>query len=146
MYWNVRRVTSQTDTWLHPTYMYTAEYTIILCEFKENFDNNWCLYWDVVMLILWRRKTSIVHADHFISLWILGLTEKIMSLDGTTHCLLYGKRTEKSQMLRTVMRTANELIETVTANVTIWTMFFRRTNATFFGVSCAFCKRLLHML
>ena len=43
-----------------------------------------------------------------------------MSLDGTMHCLLYGKRTEKLQILCTV----NELIETATANVTSWTMFF----------------------
>ena len=28
-----------------------------------------------------------------------GLTVKIMSLDDTTHCLLYGKRTEKLLML-----------------------------------------------
>jgi hypothetical protein len=52
-----------------------------------------------------------------------GLTVKIMSLDGTTHCLLYGKRTEKLLMLSTVMRTANKLIETVIANVKSWTMF-----------------------
>jgi hypothetical protein len=39
-----------------------------------------------------------------------GLTVKIMSLDGTTHCLLYGKRTETLLILSTVMRTANELI------------------------------------
>jgi hypothetical protein len=47
-----------------------------------------------------------------------------MSLDDTAHFLLYGKRTEKLLILSTVMRTVNELIETVTANVTIWTMFF----------------------
>jgi hypothetical protein len=47
-----------------------------------------------------------------------------MSSDDTTHCLLYGKRTEKLLMLSTVMSTVNELRETVTANVTIWTMFF----------------------
>ena len=68
-----------------------------------------------------------------------------MSLDGTTHCLLYGKRTEKLLMLSTVMCTVNELMETVTANGTTWTMTLR-TNASFFGISCAFCKRLLHML
>jgi hypothetical protein len=39
---------------------------------------------------------------------ICGLTVKIMSLDGTTHCLLYGKRTEKLLTLSTVMRTVNE--------------------------------------
>jgi hypothetical protein len=63
-----------------------------------------------------------------------------MSLYDTTHCLLYGKRTEKSLMLSTVMRTVNELIETVTAHVTIWTMFFKRTIASFTRVSSAFCK------
>jgi hypothetical protein len=47
-----------------------------------------------------------------------------MSLDGTTHCLLYGKRTENFLMLRTLMRTVNELMERVTANVASWTMFF----------------------
>jgi hypothetical protein len=47
-----------------------------------------------------------------------------MSLDGTTHCLMYGKRTQKSLILSTVMHTVNELMETVTANVTSWTMFF----------------------
>jgi len=47
-----------------------------------------------------------------------------MSLDETTHYLLYGKRTEKSLMLSSVMRTVKELMETVTANVTIWTVFF----------------------
>ena len=41
-----------------------------------------------------------------------------MSLDGTTHCLLYGKRTEILLMLSTVMCTVNELIETVTVIVT----------------------------
>ena len=41
-----------------------------------------------------------------------------MSLDDTTHSLLYGKRTEKLLMLSTVMRTVNELMETVTAIVT----------------------------
>jgi len=56
------------------------------------------------------------------------------------------KRIEKLLMLSTVMRTVNELMETVTANVTIWTMFFRRTNVLFFGIFCAFCKRFLHML
>jgi hypothetical protein len=47
-----------------------------------------------------------------------------MSLDGTTHCLLYGKRTEKFLILSTLMHTVKELIETVTANVTSWTVFF----------------------
>jgi uncharacterized protein CbrC (UPF0167 family) len=76
-----------------------------------------------------------------------------MSLDDTTHCLLCGTRTEKSLMLSTDMRTVNELtlnlltttivappsnaskwqmgfhsafkglMETVTANVTSWTVF-----------------------
>jgi hypothetical protein len=46
-----------------------------------------------------------------------------MSLDGTTHCLLYGKGTEKFVMLSVVMRTVNELTETFTANVKSWTMF-----------------------
>jgi len=69
-----------------------------------------------------------------------------MSLDDTTHSLLYGKRTEKLLMLNTVMRTLNELMETVAVNLTSWTMFFRKTKASLFGVSCAFCKHLLHML
>ena len=75
-----------------------------------------------------------------------GLRVKNSSLDDTRHCLLYGKRIEKMLMLNTVMRTVNELMETVTANGASWTMFFFRTNASFFGISCAFCKRLLHML
>ena len=35
------------------------------------------------------------------------------------------KRTKKLLMLSTVMRTVNELMETVTANGTTWTMFFK---------------------
>ena len=38
-----------------------------------------------------------------------GISVKIISLDNTTHC------SEKLLMLSTVMRTVNELIETVTA-------------------------------
>jgi hypothetical protein len=53
-----------------------------------------------------------------------GLRVKIMSLDGTTHCLLCGKRTENLLILSTFLRTVNELMEKVTANVTSWTMFF----------------------
>ena len=44
-------------------------------------------------------------------------SKKIVSLDDTTHFLLYGKRTEKLLMLSTGMRTVNELLEAVTAIV-----------------------------
>jgi hypothetical protein len=81
------------------------------------------VYIEIVRIILSLRKTHIVQADHFIFLWILGLTVNIMSLDGTTHCLLYGKRTKKLLILSTVMRTVNELMETFTANVISCTMF-----------------------
>jgi hypothetical protein len=64
-----------------------------------------------------------------------------MSLDDTTHCLLYGKRTEKLLMLSTVMRTANELIERVTSNVTSC-MIFLEGLLPFGGGG----KRLLHIL
>jgi hypothetical protein len=47
-----------------------------------------------------------------------------MSLYGTTHSLMYGKRTEKFVILSTILRTVKELMETFTANVTNWTMFF----------------------
>ena len=70
-----------------------------------------------------------------------------MSLDGTTHCLLYGKRTEKLLMLSTVMRTVNELMETVTADVTIWTMFLERPilySSEFF--SCILQRSFAHAL
>ena len=61
-----------------------------------------------------------------------------MSLDGTTHCLLYGKITEKLLMLSTVMRTVNEIMETVTANVTSWTMLFLE------GLRLHFSEFLVH--
>jgi hypothetical protein len=91
----------------------------------------------------------ILQADIYIYilyLWILWIKskEKIISFDDTTHCLLYGKWTEKILMLSTVMRTVIELRET--ANVTIWTMFFRRTVASFIGVSSAFWKRHFALL
>jgi hypothetical protein len=53
-----------------------------------------------------------------------GLKVKNMSLDGATHCLLFGKRTEKLLTFSTIMRTVNELMETFTANETSWTTFF----------------------
>jgi hypothetical protein len=43
-------------------------------------------------------------------------------------------------MLRTVMHTVNKLLETITVNVTIWTMFFRGIIASFIRVSSAFYK------
>ena len=76
------------------------------------------------MIILKLKKTIIVQADYFIFFMNIGNNCKnIMSLDGTTHCLLYGKRTEKLLMSSTVMETVNELIETVRVNATIWTIF-----------------------
>ena len=61
----------------------------------------------------------------------------------TAYCM---EKTEKLLMLNTVMRTVNELMETVTANVTSWTMFFRRTNTSFIGISCAFANFFAHPL
>jgi hypothetical protein len=69
-----------------------------------------------------------------------------MSLDSTTHCLLYGKRTEKFMMLSTVMRNVNELMETFTANVIRWTMFLEGLMLHFSEFLCILQTSIAHAL
>ena len=56
--------------------MYTAEYMIILCEFKDNSDYNKWLYRDTVMIILELRQTIYCTGWSFYIFLILGLTSK----------------------------------------------------------------------
>jgi hypothetical protein len=56
------------------------------------------------------------------------------------------KEVWKWLILSTVMRTVNELIVTITVNVTIWTTFFRRTIASFISFLCILQTSFAHAL
>ena len=78
--------------------MYTAEYMIILSEFKNNSDYKW-LYKDTVMIILELRKAIYCTGWSFYILWILGLTVKKLWV-WMALCTAYCKKGSMERELR----------------------------------------------